>query len=93
MRKRPIAASLSSAAAAIALLMLVSAGTAAAGKGADDFIRTIGQQALDSLAGKNLLDDQRQARFRIILYRTFDVPSIARFTLGRFWWRTSMQQR
>jgi len=93
MSKRPIAASLSSAAAAIALLMLVSTGTAAAGKGADDFIRTVGQQAIDSLAGKKLLDEQRQARFRIILKRTFEVPSIARFTLGRFWRRTSKQQR
>jgi phospholipid transport system substrate-binding protein len=93
MSKRPIAASLSSAAAAIALLMLVSTGTAAAGKGADDFIRTVGKQAFDSLTGKKLLDDQRQARFRIILNRTFEVPSIARFALGRFWWRTSKQQR
>ena len=50
---------------------------------ADDFIRTVGKQAFDSLAGKKLLDDQRQARFRIILNRTFEVPSIARFTLGR----------
>ena len=93
MSKRPIAASLSSAAAPIALLMLVSTGTAAAGKGADDFIRTVGKQAFDSLTGKKLLDDQRQARFRIILNRTFEVPSIARFTLGRFWRRTSKQQR
>lgn len=93
MSKRPIAASLSSAAAAIALLMLVSTGTAAAGKGADDFIRTVGKHAFSSLTGKKLLDDQRQARFRIILNRTFEVPSIARFTLGRFWRRTSKQQR
>ena len=93
MSKRAIAVSLSRAVAAFALLMLVSTGTAAAGKGADDFIRTVGQQAIDSLTGKDLSDDQRQARFRDILNRTFEVPLIARFTLGRFWRRISKQQR
>lgn len=93
MSKRAIAVSLSRAVAAFALLMLVSTGTAAAGKGADDFIRTVGQQAINSLTGKDLSDDQRQARFRDILNRTFEVPLIARFTLGRFWRRISKQQR
>ncbi len=93
MRKRTIASKIFSTAAAIALLILASNGTAAAGKGADDFIRTVGQQAIESLTGKELSDDQRQARFRAILNRTFDVPLIARFTLGRFWRRTSKQQR
>ena len=93
MGKRTIASTLSASVAAIALLMLVSSGTAAAGKGADDFIRTVGQQAIDSLTGKELSDDQRQARFRAILNRTFEVPLIARFTLGRFWRRISEKQR
>ncbi len=93
MSNRTIASSLFSAVAAIALLIVVSTGTAAAGKGADDFIRTVGQQAINSLTGKELSDDQRQARFRAILNRTFEVPLIARFTLGRFWRRTSKKQR
>ncbi len=93
MNKRTIASKIFSAVAAIALLMLVSNGTAAAGKGADDFIRTVGQQAIDLLTGKELSDDQRQARFRAILNRAFEVPLIARFTLGRFWRRTSKEQR
>ena len=93
MSNRTIASSFFTAVAAIALLIVVSTGTVAAGKGADDFIRTVGQQAIDSLTGKELSDDQRRARFRAILNRTFEVPLIARFTLGRFWRRTSEKQR
>ncbi len=93
MSKRTVASKICSAVTAIAMLMLVSAGTAAAGEGADDFIRTVGQQAIDSLTGKELLDEQRQDHFRAILNRTFEVPLIARFTLGRFWRRISEKQR
>lgn len=93
MIKRTFASKIFAAATAIALLMPVGNEAAAAGKGADDFIRTVGQQALESLTGKELSDDQRQDRFRAILNRKFEVSSIARFTLGRFWRRTSKEQR
>lgn len=90
---RTFASTLSAAVVAITLLMVASNGTAAAGMGADDFIRTVGQQAIESLTGKKLSDGQRQAHFRSILNRTFEVPLIARFTLGRFWRRTSSEKR
>lgn len=90
---RTITSTLSAAVVAIALLMAASNGTVAAGMGADDFIRTVGQQAIESLTGKKLSDGQRQARFRSILDRTFEVPLIARFTLGRFWRHTSSEKR
>ncbi len=93
MSKRTVASNICSAVTAIAMLILVSAGTAAADKDAQDFIRTVGQQAINSLTGKELLDEQRQDRFRAILKRTFEVPLIARFTLGRSWRRTSEKQR
>jgi phospholipid transport system substrate-binding protein len=93
MSKRTTVLSLIFAVPVIALLTVFSTGTAAAGKGADDFIRTVGQQALDSLTGKELSDDQRRARFRAILKRTFKLPLIARFTLGRFWRQANGKQR
>jgi len=40
-----------------------------------------------------LSDDQRQAGFRTILKRNFELPLFARFTLGRFWRRASETQR
>jgi phospholipid transport system substrate-binding protein len=93
MSRRTISSTLYAAITAIALLMVIGTGTAAADKGADEFIRTVGQQAIDSLTGEDLSDDQRQARFRVILNRRFGVPLIARFALGRYWRRTSEEKR
>ena len=93
MDRRMTALSLRAPVAAIALLIMTAAGAAADGKGADIFIQKVGQQAIDSLTGKDVDDAERQARFRKILNQTFEVPLIARFTLGRFWRRTSEEQR
>jgi len=57
------------------------------------FIRSTGQEAIDSLTAKNLSDKERANRFRIILRRTFDVRVIARFTLGRYWHRATKEQQ
>ena len=59
----------------------LASGAATAGKGADDFIRSVGQQAIASLTGKELSDEQRQTRFREILTRTFEVPACSGFLL------------
>lgn len=93
MDRRMTALSLRAPVAAIALLVMAATGAAADGKGADKFIERVGQQAIDSLTGKDVDDAERQARFRKILNQTFEVPLIARFTLGRFWRRTSEEQR
>lgn len=93
MSRRTIGSSFISALAVIAVAMVVSTGAVSAVKGADDFIRSVGQQAIDSLTGNALSDEQRQDRFRVILNRTFEVPLIARFTLGRYWRGASAAQR
>ena len=54
---------------------------------ADDFIRQVGNEAIQSLTDKTLDDAERKARFREILNRTFRIRLIARFTLGRSNWR------
>ncbi len=59
--------------------------------GPDDFIRTVGQNAIDSLTDKAITQDQREDRFRKILNAQFEVTLLARFTLGRFWRRASEQ--
>ncbi|MDA0653731.1 MAG: ABC transporter substrate-binding protein [Proteobacteria bacterium] len=93
MNRRIFGSNLFPAVAVIALLALGGTGTAVAGNGADDFVRSIGQQAINSLTGKELSDDQRQAGFRAILKRNFELPLVARFTLGRFWRQASEPQR
>jgi phospholipid transport system substrate-binding protein len=64
-----------------------------AGGGPDDFIRTVGQNAINSLTNKEITQDQREERFRKILNAKFEVKLLARFTLGRFWRRTSEKQQ
>ncbi len=78
---------------AIFLLAASHAVVAADNRTPDEFIRAVGQEAITSLTGKELTDKQRQEGFRTILVRTFEVPLIARFTLGRFWRRASEQQQ
>ena len=93
MNLRPIASRIFGSVAIISLLLVVSAGTASAGKSADEFIRAVGQQAIDSLTGKELTDAQRRDGFRKILTNRFQVPLIARFALGRHWRKASPDQR
>ena len=61
--------------------------------GPDDFIRTVGQIAIKSLTNKEITQDQREEQFRKILNAQFEVKVLARFTLGRFWRRTSEKQQ
>ena len=60
---------------------------------ADDFIRKVGNEAIQSLTNQTLNDEQRKERFREILNRTFKIRLIARFTLGRYWRRATKEQR
>ncbi len=60
---------------------------------ADDFIRRVGNEAIQSLTDQTLNDQQRKDRFREILNRTFRIRLIARFTLGRYWRRATEAQQ
>jgi phospholipid transport system substrate-binding protein len=72
--------------AAIALCVGVAASARPAAAAADPaaLISDLGNRALEVL-GKNVSPSQREARFRILFDRDFDVPAIARFVLGRYW--------
>jgi phospholipid transport system substrate-binding protein len=65
----------------------------AIGGSADDFIREVGNEAIQSLTDKSLDDGQRKAKFREILNRTFKIQLIARFTLGANWRRATEEQK
>lgn len=60
--------------------------------GPDDFVRSTGMQAFNSL-GSGISDDERTKRFRAILTRSFDLPTIAKFVLGRYWRIANKKQR
>lgn len=77
--------------AVLALAVSLNPGNARAAS-ADEFIRAAGEKTFQSLA-REMTDEQRMARFRQILIETFDLPTIARFTLGRYWRVASKEQR
>jgi phospholipid transport system substrate-binding protein len=70
-----------------ALAVVIGVAAAAPAAAAADpvaLINDLGNRALEVL-GKNVEPGQREARFRQLFDRDFDVPVIARFVLGRYW--------
>jgi len=57
------------------------------------FIEDIGREAISSLTERELSVQERQARFRKIFKRAFDIRTIARFSLGRYWRIASKPER
>lgn len=69
-----------------ALLFLVLVYTAPAqAANPEDFVKNMGDKAFASLSEEGLSPEQRTERFRGLLNEAFDLPRIARFTLGRYW--------
>ena len=79
--------------AGISVLFVLLAGGSALAAGAEDFIRVTGKRALQSLTDADVSEEVRAQRFRQILSETFDMPTIARFVLGRYWRVASKKQR
>jgi len=51
---------------------------------ASQFIQNTGVKAFQELS-ENMTDEQRADRFHTLLTESFDMPGIARFTMGRYW--------
>jgi phospholipid transport system substrate-binding protein len=69
--------------ALVFLVLAYTAPTQAASP--QDFVKNMGDKAFPSLSEEGLSQDQRTQRFRELLNEAFDLPRIARFTLGRYW--------
>lgn len=57
-------------------------------KEASDFVHDVASKGFDTIKDKRagkLSGEQAKINFRKILNEAFDVPTIARFTLGRYW--------
>jgi len=57
------------------------------------FIQDIGGQAISVMADKGLPQDQKQQKYRGILQNSFDMQTIGKFVLGRYWNTASPQQQ
>lgn len=55
------------------------------GKGAQDFIDSMGSRAIGFLSNASLSMPQKEGEFRKLLRSSFDMRTIGRFALGRYW--------
>jgi phospholipid transport system substrate-binding protein len=60
---------------------------------AEAFISNLMQQGISSLTGRGTAEAERARRFHDMLYANFDVPTIARFVIGRYWRLASAQEQ
>lgn len=91
LNRRSVSIFLLASLAAVAVTFGRAAETAEPGPAT--FINEVGQKAINSLTGPQMSDEDREARFRDILNRSFKVDLIARFTLGRYWRLATDQQK
>ncbi len=61
--------------------------------GAETFVGSMAQRAIDFLSNEELTREQRRAEFKNLLETSFDMRAIARFSLGRYWRVSSESQR
>ncbi len=64
-----------------------------ANAGAEKFITDMATRGLKFLGDSNLSQDQKISSFRGLLNDSFDLETIGRFVLGRYWKTSSDQQR
>lgn len=57
------------------------------------FVQELGDKAISLLANKELPIADKEAQFRQMLSDTFDLPTIARFVIGRSWQTATPEQQ
>lgn len=60
---------------------------------AQDFITKLADTGIGFLQNKNLSQEKREKEFRNLLQENFDMKTIGRFALGRYWKSSSKQQQ
>jgi phospholipid transport system substrate-binding protein len=63
---------------------------------ADDavaYMKDLSQRALDLLTVADIPEEERESRFRALFRESIDVPTTAKFVLGRYWRTASDDQR
>lgn len=82
---------------ALGLFGVVAATPAGAGDPlADDavaYMKDLSERALSLLTGADVPEDERETRFRALFRESIDVPTTAKFVLGRYWRTATEAQR
>ena len=79
--------------ALLALHILSSAAHAGIDEGADKFVRSLAEKAIQSRTGADVARPERVRRFRVMFKENFAVRSIGKFVLGRHWRRASDDEK
>jgi phospholipid transport system substrate-binding protein len=83
--------------ALVALCAIILTGFLAMASAKNDgpttFVENLSKQAITTLTEKGISRADRDHRFRVLLNQNFDVPSLGRFALGRYWRTASSQQQ
>ncbi|MDZ4777173.1 MAG: ABC transporter substrate-binding protein [Alphaproteobacteria bacterium] len=82
MISRRLFSSLAAAATAVTMTLAVAPTSSAADPAAEQYVAVNANQALQTLSDRSLTAADRQARFRALMQRFADVPSISNFVLG-----------
>ena len=61
--------------------------------GAEQFIVSLADDAISSLTSETLTEKERQKQFRVLLNSYFDINGIGKWVLGRYWRKTSKNER
>ncbi len=77
----------------LAMVQPAVAATEDVAAGAEQFIETLADEAINALTESNLSKDARRDGFRAMLNDGFAVRGIARFVMGRYWGQASDEQR
>lgn len=62
-------------------------------KGAKRFIQNVADRGLSFLSNEDLSFDERKKEFRSLLVDSFDIKTIARFSIGRYWRKATREER
>ena len=92
---RPALRALTGACFCVAILaVLAGAGRPAnAASDAGEFLTSMTGRAIAQLTDESLPLAERKARFRILFRENFDIPTVGRFVLGRYWRKADPETR
>jgi len=61
--------------------------------GAETFVSSMAGRAIDFLSDTDLTEEKRKKEFKKLLHTSFDMKTLARFALGRYWKTSTPQQK
>ena len=66
---------------------------AVAGDDPGTYVITMTKNAIDTLTNQSISQQEKELRFGQLFDKNFDVPSISRFVLGKYWKQSSLDQK